>query len=97
MSNFIELRDQAEREIRAHLRSSSPDSAHYFVMDSTNYFVEHGAILLAALRLWAVARHEIRRSKISCFDPRLTSIWTAYPTQPFPAWRRLGGSGPRRV
>jgi hypothetical protein len=25
-------------------------------MDSTNYFVEHGAVLLAALRLWAEPR-----------------------------------------
>ena len=58
MSTFIELRDQAEQDIRAHLRSSSPDFAHHFVMDSTNSFVEHGAILLAALRLWAVRRHE---------------------------------------
>jgi hypothetical protein len=68
MSNFIELRDQAEREIRAHLRSSSPDSAHYFVMDSTNYFVEHGAILLAALRLWAVPRHETDADLLALID-----------------------------
>jgi len=27
-------------------------------MDSTNYFVEHGAVLLAALRLWAESRHK---------------------------------------
>ena len=26
-------------------------------MDSTNYLVEHGAVLLAALRLWAEPRH----------------------------------------
>jgi hypothetical protein len=27
-------------------------------MDSTNYFVEHGAVLLAALRLWAEPRQK---------------------------------------
>src|SRR5215213_7428553 len=45
MSTFIELREQAEQQIRAHIRSTSSDS--------TNHFVEHGAVLLAALRLWA--------------------------------------------
>ena len=68
MSTFIELRDQAEQEIRAHLRSSSPDSAHHFVMDSTNSFVEHGAILLAALRLWAVPRHETDADLLALID-----------------------------
>jgi hypothetical protein len=68
MSTFIELRDQAEHEIRAHLRSSSPDSAHHFVMDSTNSFVEHGAILLAALRLWAVPRHETDADLLALID-----------------------------
>jgi hypothetical protein len=58
VSTFIELKEQAEQEIRAHLQSSSPDSAHHFVLDSTNYFVEHGAVLLAALRLWAEPRRE---------------------------------------
>jgi hypothetical protein len=58
MSNFLELRDQAEQQIRAHLRSSSPDSTHHFVVDSTNYFVEHGAVLLVALRLWAEPRQK---------------------------------------
>ena len=53
MSTFSELREQAEQDIRAHIRSASPDSTHHFVMDSTNYFVAHGAGLLAALRLWA--------------------------------------------
>ena len=48
MSTFIELKEQAAQDIRAHLRSLSPDSAHHFVMDSTNYLVEHGAVLLAA-------------------------------------------------
>ena len=32
------------------------NSTHRFVMDSTNYFVAHGAGLLAALRLWAEHR-----------------------------------------
>ena len=68
MSTFIELRDQAEQEIRAHLRSSSPDAAHHFVMDSTNSFVEHGAILLAALKLWAVPRHETDADLLALID-----------------------------
>ena len=36
----------------------SADSTHHFVMDSTNYVVEHGAVLLAALRLWAEPRQK---------------------------------------
>ena len=58
MSSFIELKDQAENEIRAHIRSTSSDSARHFVVDSTNYIVEHGAVLLAALRLWAQPRQK---------------------------------------
>ena len=58
MATFSELREQAEQDIRAHIRSTSPDSTHHFVMDSTNYFVEHGAVLLAALRLWAEPRQK---------------------------------------
>jgi hypothetical protein len=58
VSTFIELRDQAEKEIRAHIRATSSDSAHHFVVDTTNYFVEHGAVLLAALRLWAERRQK---------------------------------------
>jgi hypothetical protein len=58
VSTFIELKEQAEQDIRAHLRSTSSDSTHHFVMDSTNYFVEHGAVLLAALRLWAEPRQK---------------------------------------
>jgi hypothetical protein len=58
VSTFIELKEQAAQDIRAHLRSLSPDSAHHFVMDSTNYLVEHGAVLLAALRLWAEPRRK---------------------------------------
>jgi hypothetical protein len=54
----MELRDQAEQDITAHNRSTSSDSAHHFVVDSTNYFVEHGAVLLAALRLWAEPRQK---------------------------------------
>ena len=49
MSTFSELKDQAEQAISAHIQSMSVDSAHHFVMDSSNYFVEHGAVLLAAL------------------------------------------------
>src|SRR5215212_8423774 len=58
MSTYIELRDQAATEIRAHIRSTSSDSTHHFTVDHTNYFVEHGAVLLAALRLWAVPRQK---------------------------------------
>jgi hypothetical protein len=58
VSTYVELRDQAAKEIGAHLRSPSSDSAHHFVVDHTNYFVEHGAVLLAALRLWAQSRQK---------------------------------------
>jgi hypothetical protein len=58
VSTFSELREQAEQDIRAHIRSASPDSSHHFVVDSTNYFIEHGAVLLAALRLWAEPRQK---------------------------------------
>jgi hypothetical protein len=37
---FSELKDQAEQEIRAHIRSTSSNSTHHFVVDSTNYFVD---------------------------------------------------------
>ena len=58
MSTFSELKDQAEQEIRAHIGSASPDFAHHFVLDSTNYFVDHGAGLLAALRVWGKSRRK---------------------------------------
>jgi hypothetical protein len=58
VSTFIELREQAEQDIRANIQSASPDSTHHFVVDSTNYSVEHGAVLLAALRLWAGPRQK---------------------------------------
>jgi hypothetical protein len=58
VSTFIELIEQAEQDIRAHIRSTSSESTHHFVVDSTNYFVEHGAVLLAALRLWAEPRQK---------------------------------------
>ncbi|HET9304322.1 MAG TPA: hypothetical protein VFO20_16245 [Propionibacteriaceae bacterium] len=58
MSTFSELKDQAEQEIRAHIGSVSPDFAHHFVLDSTNYFVDHGAGLLAALRVWGKSRRK---------------------------------------
>ena len=56
VSTFSVLREQAEQDIRAHLQSTAPDSTHHFVMDSTNYLVDHGAALLGALRLWAEHR-----------------------------------------
>ena len=37
-------------------------------MDSTNYYVEHAAILLAALRLWAVPRHETDADLLALID-----------------------------
>ncbi|HKN45829.1 MAG TPA: hypothetical protein VJW23_18085, partial [Propionibacteriaceae bacterium] len=58
MATFSELREQAEQDIRAHIQSSSSDTTHHFVVDSTNYFVEHAAVLLAALRLWAEPREK---------------------------------------
>lgn len=56
MSTFIELKEQAQQEIRAHIRSTSSDSDHHFAVDHTNYFVDRGAALLAALRVWAEPR-----------------------------------------
>ncbi|MFL6045727.1 MAG: hypothetical protein ACJ72M_11470 [Propionibacteriaceae bacterium] len=58
MTTFSELKEQAEQEIRAHIRSTSSDSTHHFVVDSTNYFVDHGAGLLAALRVWGDSRRK---------------------------------------
>ncbi|HEY6682721.1 MAG TPA: hypothetical protein VI030_07100 [Propionibacteriaceae bacterium] len=58
MGTFSELKEQAEQEIRAHIRSTSADSTHHFVVDSTNYFVDHGAGLLAALRVWGESRRK---------------------------------------
>jgi hypothetical protein len=58
VSTFIELKEQAEQDIRAHIPRPSSDSAEHFVADTTNYFVERGAVLLAALRLWAEPRQE---------------------------------------
>ena len=37
-------------------------------MDSSNYFVEHGALLLAALRLWALPRHETDADLLALID-----------------------------
>jgi hypothetical protein len=45
VSIFIELYEQAEQDIRANLRSA--------VSEDTNYYVKQGALLLAAVRLWA--------------------------------------------
>jgi hypothetical protein len=59
VSTFGELKEQAEQEIRAHIWSTSSDSTHHFVVDSTNYFVDHGAGLLAALRVWGESRRMI--------------------------------------
>jgi hypothetical protein len=58
VSTFSELKEQAEQEIRAHTQSTSSDSTHQFVVDSTNYFVDHGAGLLAALRVWGESRRK---------------------------------------
>jgi hypothetical protein len=53
---FIELKEQAEQDIRAHIPYPSSGSAEHFVVDTTTYFVERGAALLAALRLGAEPR-----------------------------------------
>jgi hypothetical protein len=58
VSTFIELKEQAEQDIRAQIQRPSSDSAEHFVADTTNSLVERGAVLLAALRLWAEPRHE---------------------------------------
>ena len=58
MATFGQLKERAEQDIRAHIPGPSSDSAEHFVADTTNYFVEHGAVLLAALRLWAEPRQK---------------------------------------
>jgi len=58
VSTFSELKEQAEKDIRARLQSTSSESMHHFVVDSTNYFVDHGAGLLAALRVSAEPRRK---------------------------------------
>jgi hypothetical protein len=45
MSTFAELRVEAERDIRAHIRRAGGDT--------TNYFVAQGAVLVASVQLWA--------------------------------------------
>jgi hypothetical protein len=56
VATFSEPREEAQQDIRAHVGHPYSDSTSHFAMDSTNYFVEHGAALLAALRLWAEPR-----------------------------------------
>ena len=68
MSTYIELREQAAEEIRAHIGSTSADSSHHFVVDHSNYLVEHGAVLLAALRLWAEPRRMTDRDVRALID-----------------------------
>jgi hypothetical protein len=68
VGTFSELKEQAEQEIRGHIRSTSPDSTHHFVVDSTNYFVDHGAGLLAALRVWAERRRKTDADLRSLID-----------------------------
>jgi hypothetical protein len=68
VSTYIELRDQAAKEIKAHIRSTSSDSSHHFVVDHSNYLVEHGAVLLAALRPWAEPRHMTDRDLLALID-----------------------------
>jgi Arc/MetJ-type ribon-helix-helix transcriptional regulator len=58
VGTFIELKEQAEEEIRTHIRSTASDSTSHFTVDHTNYFVDRGAALLAALRLWAESRQK---------------------------------------
>jgi hypothetical protein len=68
VSTYIELRDQAAQEIRAHIGSTPSDSSHHFVVDHSNYLVEHGAVLLAALRLWAEPRYMTDRDLRALID-----------------------------
>ena len=68
MGTFIELKEQAEKDIRAHIPRPSSDSAEHFVADTTNYFVERGAALLAALRLWAEPRQKTDADLRSLID-----------------------------
>jgi hypothetical protein len=75
VSTFTELREQAEQEIRAHIWSTSSDSTHHFVVDSTNYFVEHGAVLLAALRLWAGPRQKTDADLWALMIRRMQRRW----------------------
>ena len=58
MATFGQLKEQAEQDIRAHIPRPASGSTEHFVADTTNYFVERGAVLLAALRLWAEPRHK---------------------------------------
>lgn len=69
MSTFIELKEQAQQEeIRAHIRSTSSDSDHHFAVDHTNYFVDWGAALLAALRVWAEPRQKTDAAILALID-----------------------------
>jgi hypothetical protein len=54
----VSSRSRQSRRSRAHIRSTSSNSTHHFVVDSTNYFVDHGAGLLAALRVWGEPRRK---------------------------------------
>ena len=58
VSTFVELKEQAEQDIRVHVPHPSSDAAEHFVADTTNYLVERAAVLLAALRLWAEPRRK---------------------------------------
>jgi hypothetical protein len=105
VSTFSELKEQAEQEIRAHVRSTSSNSTHHFVVDSTNYFVDHGAGLLAALRVWGESRRktdaDLRALIESADAATLESIaegrfrtlvsGIAESTAVFEYWRGLGG------
>lgn len=74
---FSELKEQAEQEIRAHVRSTSSNSTHHFVVDSTNYFVDHGAGLLAALRVWGESRRKPMPIFGRSLSPPMQRRWRA--------------------
>jgi hypothetical protein len=68
VSTFIELKEQAQQAIRAHIKPMSSDSDHHFEVDHTNYFVDRGAALLAALRVWAEPRQKTDADILALID-----------------------------
>jgi hypothetical protein len=84
VSTFSELKEQAEKDVRARLQSTSSESMHHFVMDSTNYFVDHGAGLLAALRVGQSPGERpmpiFERSSIQQMEQRWRTLLRCWPT-----------------
>jgi hypothetical protein len=66
VATLQELTEQAEQDIRAHVRSEASDE--------TDYFVSQAADLLAALRLWADTQQRTDadvRSLVNAADPTM--------------------------